>query len=201
MKVGVLCEESGVVRDAFVALGHDAWSCDILPRPGKHIRGDCLAHDWSGFDLLICFPPCTYLCTMGVWWNHKRPERNDETARAMKFVQDLFNLPVPMLALENPVGVLGTRWRKADQVIYPWQFGHEAHKPTCLWLRGLPRLTPTNIVGRGEFYTKANGKRASKWSHKLSGRSWKRSRVASKTFPGVAAAMAEQWGSLPVPTP
>jgi hypothetical protein len=196
MKVGVLCEESGVVRDEFNRRGHDAWSCDILPRPGKHIRGDCLAQDWSGFDLLICFPPCTYLCSMGVWWNHKRPERQPLTVAALRFVQALWALPAPRIAIENPVGVLSTRWRKPDQVVHPWMFGHEASKPTCLWLKGLPRLEPTAVVGKGEFYVKANGKRAAKWSHRLSGRDHTRARVASRTFVGVAAAMAEQWGSL-----
>jgi hypothetical protein len=197
MRVGVLCEESGTVRDAFIRRGHDAVSCDILPRPGPHLRGDCLSFDWSGFDLLVCFPPCTYLCSMGVWWNHKRPARREDTGRAMRFVQDLWALPAPAMAIENPVGCLSTKWMEPSQVVHPWQFGHECSKPTCLWLRGLPPLVPTNIVGKGEFYTKANGKRAAKWSHRLSGRSPNRARVASRTFQGIAEAMAEQWSPAP----
>lgn len=208
MKVGILCEFSGTVRDAFIRRGHDAVSCDLLPTesPGPHIQGDCLAQDWRGFELLICHPPCTYLCSMGVWWNHKRLERWQQTSDAEKFVRDLDALPVARIAIENPIGVLSSRWRKPDQVINPWQFGDEATKPTCLWLKGLPRLSVDDplfrigtVVGRGEFYVKANGARASKWSHRLSGRDPNRAKIASKTFPGIAEAMAEQWGSLESP--
>jgi len=198
VKVAVLCEFSGIVRDAFIRRGHDAVSCDLLPSesPGPHIQGDCLAQDWSGYDLAVAHPPCTFLCSMGVWWNHKRPERWADTERAERFVRAIWAMSFPKLAIENPVGVLSTRWRKPSQTVNPWQFGHEANKPTCLWLRGLPRLAPTRLVGRGEFYVKANGTRLSKWSHSRSGRSKDRAKNASKTFVGIAEAMAEQWSNL-----
>lgn len=190
-----------MVRDAFAVLGHDAWSCDILPRPGNHIRGDVREVLGDGWDLMVAHPPCTYLCSMGAWWNHKRPERWVQTEAALEFVQVLLDAPIAKIGLENPVGIISTRIRKPDQVIQPWQYGHEANKPTCLWLKNLPPLKPTRIVGRGEFYVKANGKRAAKWSHLLSGRSHKRARVASRTFPGIARAMAEQWGGQATRSP
>lgn len=193
----MLCEFSGVVRDAFIRRGHDAISCDLLPTesPGPHIQGDCLAQDWSGFDLLICHPPCTYLCSMGIWWNHKRPERWAMTDHAADFFMRLWSIPSPRMAIENPIGTMSTRFRKPDQVVNPWQFGHEANKPTCLWTRGLPTLRPSKIVGKGKFYTKANGSRMSAWSHRCSGtRKEERARIASRTFTGIAEAMAEQWG-------
>lgn len=198
MKVGVLCEFSGTVRDAFIRRGHEAISCDLLPTeaPGPHIQGDCLAQDWSGFDLLVCHPPCTYLCSMGIWWNHKRPERVPLTESAAGFFMDIWNLPVARLAVENPVGTMSTRFRKPNQVIHPWQFGDEASKPTCLWTRGLPPLATTKIVDRGKFYIKSNGSRMAAWSHKCSGtRKDERARIASRTFQGIADAMAEQWGA------
>jgi hypothetical protein len=124
---------------------------------------------------------------MGLWWNKKRPER---------IPQILMQSNIHRIAIENPVGCIGTRIRKADQLIQPWQFGHEANKPTCLWLKNLPPLVPTNVVGRGKFYTKANGARMSAWSHITSGtRKEERARIASRTFPGIAKAMAEQWGN------
>lgn len=199
MKVGVLCEYSGVVRDAFIRAGHDAISCDLLPTeaPGPHIQGDCLAQDWSGYDLLICHPPCTYLCSMGIWWNHKRPERWPLTEQAAEFFMAMTRLPAPRIAIENPIGTMSVRHRKPDQIIQPWQFGHEATKPTCLWLKGLPPLLPTKIVSKGRFYVKANGQRMAAWSHVTSGTDKeKRWRVAARTFDGIANAMAQQWGSM-----
>jgi len=199
VKVGILCEASAVVRKAFEARGHDAWSCDILPRPGNHIRGDALAQDWRGFDLLICHPPCTYLAVCGAK-HFKRPRRKALQEAAIQFVRDLLNLPVEMIALENPVGVLSTQLRKPDQIIQPWQFGDEAQKTTCLWLKNLPKLVPTRVVGRGEFVTTAGGNRLPKWysDAKVSSRH-KTQSVRSKTFQGIADAMADQWGSLPAP--
>lgn len=144
---------------------------------------------------MIAHPPCTYLSGMGIWWNHKRPERWGETYAAKDFVLDLWEAAIPKVAIENPVGYLNSHWRKPDQIIHPWQFGHEANKPTCLWLRGLPPLIPTKVVGKGEFYTKANGKRLSKWSHITSGTDKaRRAAIASRTFLGIAEAMAAQWG-------
>lgn len=199
MRVLVGCERSGVVRDAFTARGHDAWSCDVVPseRPGQHICGDVRDVLGDGWDLMIAHPPCTYLCGMGIWWNHKRPERWPATEAAAEFFMRLALADIPRVAIENPIGTMSTRWRKADQVINPWQFGDEFHKPTCLWLRGLPRLQPTLVVGRGRFYVKANGSRMAAWSHTTSGTNKaKRAAIASRTFQGIARAMADQWGAL-----
>ncbi len=198
MRVLVACEFSGAVRDAFRALGHDAWSCDLLPAeaPGPHIQGDVLQALREGWDLMVAHPPCTYLASMGIWWNKKRPERWPLTYAARDFVQALWDAPIPRVAVENPIGFLNRNWRKPDQIIHPWQHGHEASKPTCLWLRGLPPIMPTAIVDKGEFYVKANGARMAKWSHITSGtRKEERARIASRTFPGIARAMAEQWGA------
>ena len=199
MKVLVACEYSGTVRDAFLALGHDAVSCDLLPTdvPGPHHQGDVLEIIGKGWDLMIAHPPCTYLASMGIWWNHKRPERWPLTMAAKEFALLLANAPIEKIAIENPIGYLNKNWRKPDQIINPWQFGHEANKPTCLWLKNLPLLVPTKIVGKGEFYVKANGARMSKWSHVTSGTNKaKRAKIASTTFKGIADAMASQWGRL-----
>jgi len=196
MKVLVACEYSGTVRDAFRAAGHDAMSCDLLPSdaPGPHYQGDVRDVLGDGWDLMIAHPPCTYLCSMGIWWNHKRPERWTQTYAARDFVSLLWGAPIPRIAIENPIGWLNTNWRKPTQTINPWQFGHEANKPTCLWLKNVPALVPTQLVGKGEFYVKANGQRMSKWSHKESGTRAARWKIAAATFPGIAAAMAAQWG-------
>lgn len=197
MRVLIACEFSGTVRDAFIARGHDAWSCDILPteKPGPHIQGDVLDVINNKWDLMIAHPPCTYLCSMGIWWNHKRPERWTLTHEAMAFVKLLWNAPIDRVCIENPIGYLGTHWQKANQIINPWQFGNEANKPTCLWLRNLPILKPTKIVDKGRFYIKKNGARMSAWSHVTSGtRKEERAKIASRTFQGIADAMASQWG-------
>lgn len=198
MKVIIGCEFSGIVRDAFRARGHDAWSCDISPceaDPAYHIQGDVLAVLDQGWDLGIFHPPCTYLCSMGLWWNAKRPERKPLTVQALNFVRLLLNTSIPRVALENPIGCISTKIRKPDQIVHPWQFGHEASKPTCLWLKNLPLLEPYEIVGKGKFYTKANGHRMAAWSHITSGTNKeKRARIASRTFHGIAKAMAATWG-------
>ncbi len=201
MRVLVGCEFSGIVRQAFRNLRHDAWSCDLLSSEDNseyHIQDDVLNHLDSGWDLMIFHPPCTYLATMGIWWNHKRPERWELTRKALEFVDTLAKSPCERIAIENPVGYLNKNWPYfpdgPTQVIHPWQFGHRANKPTCLWLKNLPKLTPTEIVDKGEFYTKANGMRLSKWSHITSGRDKeKRAKIASRTFEGIANAMANQW--------
>jgi hypothetical protein len=201
VRVLIACEFSGTVRDAFARRGHDAWSCDLLPTetPGLHHQGDVLDVLGNGWDLMIGHPPCTYLCGMGVWWNHKRPERWPMTHAARDFVEALWQAPIRRVAIENPIGFLNRNWMPPSQVIQPWQFGHEANKPTCLWLRNLPPLTATQVVGRGKFYVKANGSRMSAWSHKTSGtRKEERARIASRTFTGIADAMAQQWGELDI---
>lgn len=199
MNVAVLCEFSGTVRDAFIRRGHNAVSYDLLPSeaPGPHVQGDVREQDLTWADLVIAHPPCTYLCGMGIWWNHKRPERWPLTHRAEEFFRWCASLPNASVAVENPIGRMNTVYRKPDQIVHPWQFGHEASKPTCLWLKGLPVLCPTKVVGKGEFYIKANGSRMAKWSHCTSGQNKdKRASIASKTFLGIAEAMAEQWGGI-----
>ena len=195
MKVLVACEYSGTVRDAFRARGYDAMSCDLLPTdaPGPHYQGDVrdiLGNDW---DLMIAHPPCTYLCSSGLHWNKRVPGRAQMTEEALDFVRLLLDAPIPRIALENPIGCIGTRIRKADQTIQPWQFGHDASKATCLWLKNLPLLTPTAVVEPRI----ANGKR--RWANQTdSGQnrlppSEDRWKIRSETYAGIAAAMVDQW--------
>lgn len=152
LRVLVACEYSGAVRDAFIDRGHDAVSCDLLPtdQPGPHIVGDVLPHLGDGWDMLIAFPPCTHLCVSGA--RHFAAKRADgRQAEGIAFFIALANAPIPRVAIENPVGIMSSLYRKPDQVIQPWQFGHGETKATCLWLRGLPLLTPTDIVpGRAD---------------------------------------------------
>ena len=181
MRVLVACEFSGVVRDAFAALGHYAMSCDLLPteKPGEHHQGDVLNLLRSGWDLMIAHPPCTHLAVSGArWFKDKLPEQ----AKALRFVQELLDAPIPKIALENPVSIISSRIRKPDQIIQPWQFGHGETKATCLWLKNLPKLIPTDIVDGREARI-----------HKLPPTP-NRAKLRSITFQGVADAMAEQWG-------
>jgi hypothetical protein len=195
MKVLVACEYSGTVRDAFRAAGHDALSCDLLPTdvPGPHYQGDVADIINDGWDLMVAHPPCTYLCSSGLHWNKRRPERAQMTEDALKFVQFLLDAPILHIALENPIGCIGTRIRKADQTIQPWQFGHDASKSTCLWLKNLPLLTPTAVVEPRI----ANGKK--RWANQTdSGQnrlppSEDRWKIRSETYAGIAAAMVAQW--------
>lgn len=199
MKVLVACEFSGTVRDAFIRRGHDAVSCDLLPTEsdGPHIQGDVLEVLDDGWDLMIAHPPCTYLCSSGLHWNKRKPERERKTEAALAMVGRLLGAPVSRIALENPVGRIGTAYRKADQTVHPWQFGHDASKATCLWLKGLPRLEPTRIV---EPRITPDGKR--RWGNQTDsgqnrlGPSEDRWKKRSVTYKGLAEAMAEQWGSL-----
>lgn len=182
MRVLAACEFSGTVRNAFISRGHDAWSCDLEPSliPGPHIQDDVLNHLDGGWDLIIAFPPCTHLCNSGAWAYHGTGAMED----AIDFVGKLWASPAPMMAIENPVGVLSTRFRKPDQYIQPWEYGHGETKKTCLWLRGLPPLTPTRIV---------RGRDTSTWLTPGI-RKGDKARYRSITFPGIADAMAEQWG-------
>jgi hypothetical protein len=180
MKILVACEFSGVVREAFRKLGHDAWSCDLLPTelPGPHFQEDVLGHLTDGWDLMIAHPPCTHLAVSGARWFHLK---QTEQKQALKFVQDLLNAPISKIALENPISIISSRIRKPDQIIQPWQFGHGETKATCLWLKNLPLLVPTNIV---------DGRTARVHRLPPSPDRWKE---RSRTLQGIANAMAAQW--------
>jgi hypothetical protein len=201
MRVLVACEYSGTVRDAFLNRGHYAMSCDLLPcesqASGDHYQGnvlDILDHDW---DLMIAHPPCTYLCSSGLHWNNKRPGRARLTLEALDFVRILLAAPVPRIALENPIGCISTKIRPYDQTVQPYQYGHDASKTTCLWLKNLPPLRPTGFVEPRIV----NGKR--RWANQCdnggqdklppSADRWK---IRSLTYQGIAHAMADQWGNL-----
>lgn len=197
MKVLIACEYSGRVRDAFIKNGHDAMSCDLLPTDalGPHYQGDVFDIINDGWDLMIAHPPCTYLCSSGLHWNNKRPERAAQTEDALAFVKALLDAPIERIALENPIGCISTRIRKPDQTIQPWQFGEDASKATCLWLKNLPLLTATNIVqARIVDGKKRYGNQTDSGQNKLppSADRWK---IRSETYLGIAQAMADQWGA------
>lgn len=186
MRVLVACEYSGRVRDAFIARGHEAMSCDLLPTemPGPHYQGDVRDVLADGWDLMVAHPPCTHLAVSGARWFHlKRVEQQD----ALAFVRLLLSAPVQRIALENPVSVISSRIRKPDQVIQPWQFGHGEIKATCLWLKGLPRLIPTAVVEGREARVHRMPPSPDRWKER------------SRTFAGVAQAMADQWGDEQLP--
>ena len=191
MKVLVACEFSGTVRDAFARRGHDAVSCDLLPteKDGPHYQGNVMDVIGDGWDLMVAHPPCTHLAVSGARWFK---DKQQEQAEALDFVRALLDAPIKMIALENPVSIISSHVRKSDQIIQPWQFGHEATKTTCLWLKNLPPLTPTNIVGKGERHVTKSGKSLPKWYNlPPSETRWK---IRSATYQGIADAMAEQWG-------
>lgn len=198
MNVLVACEFSGIVRDAFLQQGHNAVSWDLVDseRPGPHVKGDIKYADFTQFDLMIAHPPCQFLCSSGLHWNKRRPRRADETERSLDFVRFLLSRPVPRIALENPKGAIGSRIRPADQYIQPYQFGHDASKATGLWLVDLPKLQPTGFVeprivgGRPRW-----GNQTDSGQNKL-GPSETRSSDRSRTYEGIAHAMAVQWGAL-----
>lgn len=180
MRILVACEFSGVVRDAFIAKGHDAVSCDLEKSwaPGPHILGDVLEYLEDGWDMMVAHPPCTFLARSGSRWYYNSLGMEE----ALDFVQKLLDARIPRIAIENPIGAISTYIRKPTQIIQPWQFGHGETKATCLWLRKLPRLVPTNIV--------AGRKRK---SHALPDHPL-RDTYRSITYKGIAAAMADQWG-------
>lgn len=205
MKVLVACECSGVVRDAFRRRGHDAWSCDIQPTdtPGPHYQCDVLPVISLGWDLMIAHPPCTYLTVTGNRWflpefAARYPDRGRQREEAAAFFMALANAEVPKIAIENPVCVMASRWRKSDQIIQPWQFGDRAVKKTCLWLKGLPKLVPTKIVEpEYKIYNSKNHKSGkSRYPMLWAGKGKGMSKERSKTFQGIAEAMADQWGSV-----
>lgn len=206
MKILIACEYSGIVRDAFAASGHDVTSCDLEPSEsaGKHYRGDVMDIINDGWDMMIAHPPCTYLTVTGNKWfkeeyRERFPTRERDREDAKNFFMLLANAPIPRIAIENPIGIMSSAWRKPDQIIHPYQFGHEATKATCLWLKNIPRLEPTNIVSKGEFVTYKSGKRCTKWYADAAKHDpIMRAKIRSRTFPGIAQAMAAQWGTSDV---
>jgi hypothetical protein len=196
MKVLVACEFSGIVRDAFLKKGHDAYSCDLLPTEsdGPHLIGNVLDFIGTGWDLMIAHPPCTYLCSSGLHWNSRRPERKLKTDAALYFVKQLLESPVDKICLENPIGCISTQIRKYDQIIQPYWFGEDASKSTCLWLKGLPLLKPTSYVEPRIVNGKKRwGNQTDSGQNKLAP-SEDRWKDRSRTYFGIANAMADQWG-------
>ena len=185
MRVLVACEFSGVVREAFLSRGHYALSCDLLPSdihlPGLHHQGDVLdLLDDGCWDLMIAHPPCTHLAVSGArWWKDKQ----DEQEAALKFVQQLMDAPIPRICIENPVGRISTAIRPPDQYVHPWQFGHGETKKTGLWLKNLPPLVPTDVVDGRDPKCHRQPPGPDRWKRR------------SVTYSGIAAAMADQWGS------
>jgi site-specific DNA-cytosine methylase len=193
MRVIVICEFSGVVRRAFAAAGHEVHSCDLLPaddNSDNHLQCDCRNLDYTGVDLAICHPPCTHLAVSGARWFKDKLKEQQE---AIEFFLWLTELPVPHIAIENPIGIMSSKHRKPDQIIQPWQFGHGESKATCLWLKNLPKLQPTNILTKT---TKYWSNQTPTGQNKL-GPSEDRWKLRSITYQGIATAMATQWGKLP----
>lgn len=178
------CEFSGIVRDAFIERGHEAWSCDLLDTetPGPHYRGDVRDMlNVASWDLMIAHPPCTFLAVSGARWFAERRQQQED---ALAFVRLLMDAPIPRIALENPVSVISSRIRKPDQIVQPWMFGHGEVKATCLWLKGLPRLEPTDVVDGRTARVHRASPGPDRWKER------------SRTLPGIAAAMAEQWTDM-----
>jgi hypothetical protein len=198
MKILIACEQSGTVRDAFIAAGHDAMSCDILPsdKPGPHYQGDVLDVLGDGWDMMIAHPPCTYLATSGLHWNKRRPERAQLTEGALKFVRKFLIADIEHIALENPIGCISSQIRKPDQIIQPWMFGHDASKATCLWLKNLPALRQTQYVGPRIVNNKERWANQTDSGQNRLPPSADRAKIRSITYQGIADAMAAQWGSL-----
>jgi len=184
MRVLIACEYSGRVRDAFARMGHDATSCDMLPtdEPGKHYQGDVTDILGDGWDMMVAFPPCTHLAVSGArWFKEKRADGRQQAA--LDFVRLLLDAPIDKIAIENPVSIISSHIRKPDQTIQPWQFGHGETKRTCLWLKNLPKLTPTDIV---------DGREQRIWKMPPSA---DRGKFRSQTYAGIAQGMADQWGA------
>ena len=196
MRVLIACEFSGTVRDAFIARGHDAMSCDLLPTevPGPHHCGDVREILAAGWDLMIAHPPCKFISVSGIHWNN-RGRGWEGTEAGLEFARLLMDTPIPRVAVENPVSIISSRIRKPDQTIQPWQFGHDASKKTCLWLRGLPPLVLT-----GPFIAPRIVDGKPRWSNQTDGGQNKlppskdRWKLRSETYQGIADAMASQWG-------
>ena len=185
MRVLIACEFSGTVRDAFTRRGHDAWSCDLLPSetPGQHYQGDVRDVLVGTWDVMIAHPPCTHLAVSGARWFKDKLGQQQE---ALDFVRLLLDAPIPRIALENPISIISSKIRKPDQIIQPWQFGHGETKATCLWLKGLPPLQPTDIVEGRTARVHRMSPGPDRWKER------------SRTFQGIADAMASQWGAYNV---
>lgn len=183
MKVLIACEFSGSVRDAFLRGGHDAMSCDLLPteRPGPHYQGDVRDILGERWDLMVAHPPCTHLAVSGAR-HFARKRASGEQQEALDFVRLLLDAPIAKIALENPISIISSKIRKPDQIVQPWMFGHGETKATCLWLKNLPKLTPTEVVDGREARVHRMPPSADRWKKR------------SETYPGIAKAMAEQWG-------
>jgi hypothetical protein len=218
-KILIACEESQAVCKEFRALGYEAYSCDILPESGGHpewhIQDDVFNVINQGWDMMIAFPPCTYLSVSGAQWYYhpedkdlpieqrrphpKYPNRKQDRQDAKEFFIKLYNSNIKHIAIENPVGIMNTQFIKPTQIIQPWMFGDEATKTTCLWLKNLPKLQPTNVVGKGERTVFASGKSHPKWYAEALAKAKtpeERRNLRSKTFPGIAKAMSEQWTKI-----
>ena len=218
-KILIACEESQAVCKQFRSLGYESYSCDILPESGGHpewhIQDDVFNVINQGWDMMIAFPPCTYLSVSGAQWYYhpedkdlpieqrrphpKYPNRNHDRQDAKEFFIRLYNSNIKHIAIENPVGIMNTQFMKPTQIIQPWMFGDEATKTTCLWLKNLPKLQPTNVVGKGERTVFASGKSHPKWYAEALAKAKtpeERRNLRSKTFPGIAKAMAEQWTQI-----
>ncbi len=190
MQILLACESSGIVRDAFTAAGHQAVSCDLLPSEstGAHIIGDAIAISrWGCWDMMIAFPPCTYLCKAQLWRCNRSPTRKQLQSLAVSFVRALLSAPIPAIALENPIGHLSQALRPYDQLVHPWHFGDPHSKEICLWLQGLPPLLSTCFSpGRQPVANHVNGRMSQA----------QKSKIKSRFFPAVAAAMAAQWSDF-----
>lgn len=212
-KILVACEESQAITKAFRELGFEAYSCDLLPASGGypdwHIQGDAIAEAYSGkYDMMIAHPPCTYLAVSGArWLYNKDGSRNEERyknqAEALEFVQQLMDAPIKHIAIENPISVISSHIRKPDQIVHPYMFGDKASKSTCLWLKNLPKLQPTDIVEKGEFIEfiskKGVKKRQPRWYYEALQKAKtteERRTLRSKTFKGMADAIADQWSRV-----
>lgn len=218
-RILIACEESQATTKAFRELGHEAFSCDLLPcsggHPEWHYQCDIFEVINQGWDLMVAHPPCTFLTASGVQWlshpddkdllfddrrpHPKYPNRRQNMLDSIEFIKALYDSEIKHIAIENPIGLLSSRWRKPNQIIQPYMFGDEATKTTCLWLKNLPLILPTNIVGKGERTVFASGKSHPKWyadALALAKTKQERQTLRSKTFPGMAKAFAEQWGKI-----
>ena len=197
MRVLIACEESQEVCKAFIERGHEAFSCDTLEcsggHPEWHIQDDVLKHLEERWDLMIAHPPCTHLSVSGARHFQKKIA-DGRQKEAIEFFMRLINAPIEKICVENPICIMSSKCKKPTQIIQPYHFGHEATKSTCLWLKNLPKLTATKVVGKGEITTFKSGKRMGSW-YNVGGKD--RAKIRSKTFHGIAQAMAEQWGNLP----